>query len=172
MDHKKKYLIFLDIDGVLTSNRVHNSWDNEYKMWSKFDPIAVEFFNKIHDTYPVEFVCMSTWIDGLDVTDPMITHWIFTCFKNAGFRGKFAEPWKTNPTNDSTLKSSDRAIQVKSYLNSFTDGVTDFLLFDDNRFRFKEILGKNRLIHTDPDNGLLFKHMLNAQSIMGTWQKR
>jgi hypothetical protein len=45
-------------------------------------------------------------------------------------------------------------------------------LFDDNRYNFKEALGKNRLVWTDAENGLLIKHMQNAQSMMGTWVKK
>ena len=53
---ERKYLVFLDIDGVFTSSRVHYAHNAVYKMWHRFDPVAVDFMNKIHDKYPVEFV--------------------------------------------------------------------------------------------------------------------
>lgn len=171
-NEERKYLVFLDIDGVLASSRVHFSWDNEYNLWSKFDPVAVDFFNKVWDRYPVEFVVMSTWKNGLDLSDDMITHWVMAAFKNSGFRGKFADPWKTNPTNDGILHTSDRAVEVKSYLNTFASDVKDYILFDDNRYRFKEVLGKGRLVQTNSEEGLLYKHMKNAHSLMGQWHER
>ncbi len=168
----RKYLCFLDIDGVLTSDRVHTTYTGDYNMWCQFDPIAIQFFNWIHDTYPIEFVIMSTWKDHLCNDDKIIEHWIRSAFANAGFRGHIALPWKTDPDNFAVMKKWDRAHEVKDYLENFGSDITDFILFDDNRYRFNEILGIKRLVQTDPDNGLLYKHMLNAKSMMGTWKKR
>lgn len=169
---KRKYLAFLDVDGVFASTRVHYSWDNEYDKWSKFDPVAVDFCNKMWDRYAVEFVLMTTWKDGFDYTHKMTAHWVMTAFKNAGFRGKFADPWKTNPMNNAELEVKDRAYEVKDYLDNYADDVVDYILFDDTRYKFKEVLGKGRWVHTDSENGLLYKHMVHAQSLMGQWDKR
>lgn len=169
---KRKYLAFLDIDGVFASARVHYSWDNEYDKWSKFDPIAIDFCNKMWDKYPIEFVLMSTWKEGFDPTHEMTTHWVMSAFKNSGFRGKFANPWKTNPTNSLELYTKDRAYEVKDYLDNYATDVVDYILFDDTRYRFKDILGKGRWVHTDHENGLLYKHMLHAQSLLGQWKER
>ena len=126
---KRKYLAFLDVDGVFASTRVHYSWDNEYDKWSKFDPVAVDFCNKMWDRYAVEFVLMTTWKDGFDYTHKMTAHWVMTAFKNAGFRGKFADPWKTNPMNNAELEVKDRAYEVKDYLDNYADDVVDYILF-------------------------------------------
>lgn len=168
----RKYLCFLDIDGVLTSTRVHDTYQGEYDMWCQFDPIAVQFFNMMHDTHPVEFCLMSTWKNGLRNDDIMVEHWVQSAFANSGFRGKFASPWKTDPDNESQTKYTDRANEVKDYLENFGTDVEDFILFDDTRYRFKEVLGKQRLVLTDSHNGLLHKHMMNAKSIMGNWEKK
>lgn len=168
----RKYLVFLDIDGVFTSARVHaahNAHGNP--LWQRFDPIAVDFMNYIHDTYPVEFVLMSTWKNHLKSDDSTIEHWVRSAFANSGFRGLIAKPWKTDPDNLAIVKRWDRAHEVKDYLENFGTDVEDFILFDDNRYKFKEILGKQRLIWTDANDGLLHKHMLNAKSIMGNWEK-
>lgn len=169
---ERKYLVFLDIDGVFASSRVHYAHNSSYKMWHRFDPVAVDFMNKIHDRYPVEFVVMSTWKNNLRTDDQMIEHWVRSAFGNSGFRGEFASPWKTDPDNFAVHKKWDRGNEVKDYLETYATDVKDFILFDDNRYRFKEILGKNRLVQTDHENGLLYKHMLNAQSLMGTWHER
>jgi hypothetical protein len=141
-------------------------------MWHRFDPVAVDFMNKIHDRYPVEFVLMSTWKNNLRTDDQMIEHWVRAAFGNSGFRGDFASPWTTDPDDLAVHKKWDRGNEVKDYLETYATDVKDFILFDDNRYRFKEILGKNRLVQTDHENGLLYKHMLNAQSLMGTWHER
>jgi len=169
----RKYLVFLDIDGVFTSHRVHIAHNaHGAMMWQRFDPVAVDFMNYIHDTYPVEFVLMSTWKDHLKTDDPMINHLVRSAFANSGFRGLLATPWKTDPDNIGVMKKWDRAHQVKDYLDLYGGDVDDFILFDDNRYKFKEVLGKNRLVLTDADNGLLYKHMLNAKSMMGHWCKK
>jgi hypothetical protein len=168
----RKYLVFLDIDGVFTSNRVHMAHNATYKMWARFDPVAVDFMNKIHDTYPVEFVLMSTWKNGLRNDDLMVEHWVQSAFANSGFRGELASPWKTDPDNFATVKKWDRGNEVKDYLETYATDVDDFVLFDDNRYRFNEILGKKRLVWTSHEDGLLHKHMLHAMSLMGNWEKR
>lgn len=165
----RKYLVFLDIDGVFTSNRVHVAHNGSYALWSRFDPVAVDFMNWIHDTHPVEFVIMSTWKNHLDSDDVNIKHWVVSAFYNSGFRGKIADPWKTY---DSILNPrEDRGHEVKSYLDCYGHDIEDYILFDDSKFNFKQVLGKGRHVLTDPENGLLFKHMLNAKSIMGEWTK-
>jgi hypothetical protein len=170
----RKYLVFLDIDGVFTSSRVHYAHNASYEMWHRFDPVAVDFMNKIHDRYPVEFVLMSTWKNFLRNDSNQTEHWIRAAFGNSGFRGQFASPWKTDPDNVIWQRAglNDRAHEVLEYLDLSAQDVVDYILFDDNRHRFKEVLGKSRLVQTDPENGLLYKHMLNAQSLMGQWHER
>jgi len=169
---KRKYLCFTDIDGVLTSHRVHVA-HNAYEaaMWQRFDPVAIDFFNYIHDTYPVEFVLMSTWKNGLRNDELIVEHWVRSAFANSGFRGLFASMWKTDPDNFAELKNWDRAHEVKDYLEQYGTDVEDFILFDDTRYKFDEVLGKKRLIKTDSSDGLLFNHMLHAKSLMGNWEK-
>jgi hypothetical protein len=172
MNNERKYLVFLDIDGVFTSSRVHYAHNGSYDMWARFDPIAVDFMNKIHDRYPVEFVIMSTWKNFIDSKSMQSEHWVQSAFANSGFRGKFASPWKTDPDEEWIKQTMDRGEEVLRYLNTYGSDVEDFILFDDNRYRFNEILPKKRLVLTDSENGLLFKHMLNAQSIMGVWKEK
>jgi hypothetical protein len=163
------YYVFLDIDGVFTSNRVNEAHTAEYKMWHRFDPVAISFMNWVHDTYPVEFVLMTTWKDGIDIDHGMSLHWVKSAFGNSGFRGKFADNWKTDP-NNKWVNKYGRGQEVSEYLR--VNHADDYILFDDNEFDFKKVLGKNRLVKTDSQNGLLHKHMLNAKSIMGSWEKK
>lgn len=170
----RKYLVFLDIDGVFTSSRVHTAHNAEYEMWHRFDPVAVDFMNRIHDTYPVEFVLISTWKNYLRNDDLNVSHWVRAAFGNSGFRGTFSELWKTDPDNlwPNKPPGYNRAGEILDYLEEHAPDVEDYIIFDDNDYGFERVLGKRRLVRTDPENGLLHKHMLNAMSIMGNWEKK
>lgn len=170
----RKYLVFLDIDGVFTSSRVHYAHAAVYDMWHRFDPVAVDFMNRIHDRYDVEFVLISTWKDHLRNDDRTIEHWIRSAFANSGFRGNFATMWKTDPDNlwPGKPKGYNRSHEIKDYLAEYATDVKDFIIFDDNDYGFERVLGIKRLVRTDPENGLLYKHMKRAQSIMGQWHEK
>jgi hypothetical protein len=164
-----KYLVFLDIDGVLASARCQFSQADHKKMWCRLDPIAVEFLSKIADTFEgVEFVLMSTWrhIDGFgDRLEGYVPHWVESAFSNAGFRGNFAKPWATIRRG-----VMSRPNEVAAYLEKHP--CDDFILFDDVAYDFDGVLGKKRCIHTSGMDGLLFKHMEKAWSIVGMWDRK
>jgi hypothetical protein len=170
----RKYLVFLDIDGVFTSSRVHYAHNAVFGIWHRFDPVAVDFMNKIHDRYPVQFVLISTWKDHLRNDDKTIAHWIRSAFSNSGFRGSFPDLWKTDPDNLWPNKPAgyNRSHEIRDYLADHATDVLDYIIFDDNNYGFDQVLGRKRLIRTDPENGLLFKHMKRAQSLMGQWHEK
>lgn len=169
-----KYIVFVDFDGVLTSTRQYLAhYKPAYKMWATFDPVAIEFFNRIHYTYDdVSFVWTTSWRNYVNVGD-ISKHNLYSMWYNAGFRGKFGDPWKVNPDDqrDLNLNHAARAEEIKHYLENFAPDCKDYLIFDDNDYDFNRILSKKRFIKTDPDNGILYKHMKNALSIMGTWDE-
>jgi hypothetical protein len=175
MDYNKdilpvKYLVFLDIDGVFTSARVQYASANPRDLWNKFDPTAIEFMNKIHDRVDgVYFMLISTWKDHLITSDVMLEHWIISSFRNAGFRGTFNRPWKTNPDNN-YVNGRTRAHEIRDYLDG--RAIKDYIIFDDTDYEFDRILGIRRHIKTDSENGLLMRHMKDAMSIMGTWEPK
>lgn len=175
VNQASKYAIFLDIDGVFCSARVQMGHTcTKHMMWDRFDPIAIDFMNKIDDLYDVDFVLMSTWKNHIKHDDPVYYHWINSSFRNAGFRGKFPWPnWKTNPTNDLEKynRMNGRAIEVADYLKEFGP-YDDFLLFDDSHYDFNVILGVKRWVRCDPENGILVKQMKHALSLMGPWEKK
>lgn len=167
------YVVFLDIDGVFTSARVHlaNNNGNGYSMWHKFDPIAIDFMNHIHDKYNVEFVLISTWKNDRKLERPMDFHWVAAAFANAGFRGKWAYEWFSDPNNVRRL-GENRANEIVRMISEFGPNVKDFIIFDDTDYGFNRIIGKKRWIRTTEENGLTHKNMLDALSIMGTWDAR
>ena len=166
-----RYLIFVDFDGVLTSNRVHFSHPKgSYLLWATFDPVVMEFFNKIHNTYDgVEFVWTTTWRNHLQESGH-IAHIVTSMWYNAGFRGMLSQPWRVNP--DNTLPTHKRAEEIDHYLKTYAPDVDDYVIIDDSDYGFNKILPKKRFVKTSPDDGMLFKHMRNAWALMGDWKKR
>lgn len=187
-----KYLVFLDIDGVFTSDRVHDSVINDIKpigpydyyrpdgrlvslppQWDRFDPIAIDFMNRLDQTiHGLRFVLSTTWKDTLRCQSDIISHWVLSSFKNAGFRGIFADPWKTNPDNSDKYHRRDRAVEIRDYMLDFYPDIKDFIIFDDTDYNFNDTLKIKRWIRTDPVNGLLHKHMLNTLSLVGNWDRK
>lgn len=169
-----KYVIFLDVDGVLTSNRSQFALNpQQVGLWSRFDPLAVEFLNKVCDTYQdVSIVLTSTWRTEFPYEsgyEKWIPLWAEAAFRSCGFRGKFAEDWRT--VNIDNYAHKKRAYEVVKWLQNHQE-VQDYIIIDDDDSGFNSVLPKKRFVKTDPDNGMLFKHMLKANSIIGNWEKR
>jgi len=176
--HTQKYLVFVDFDGVLTSSRVHLSQDtdpyNHYPMWSTFDPVVVEFFNKLHHKYEgVRFVWTTSWRNNVP-KDISVEHLAYSMWYNAGFRGMFGDPWTVNPDDqrDGYMNHTSRAEEIKHYLENYAQGCKDFVIIDDNDYNFNKVLGIKRFVRTNPDDGMLLKHMKNILALTGNWDKR
>jgi hypothetical protein len=166
-----KYLVFVDFDGVLCSNRMQFGVPQDsYIMWSVIDPAVMAFFNKLHDTYEgVYFVWTTTWRNYL-VHSMNLEHIAYSLWYNAGFRGHLGSPWRVNPGD--TLNHTDRAGEIIHYLDTFAPKVEDYLILDDSDYGFNKRLPKKRFIRTDSDNGMLFRHMKDAWSLTGNWKKK
>lgn len=166
------YIVFLDMDGVFATSRVHMVANTAYLMWHKLDPVAVDLMNCLHDKFDVEFVLSSTWRLSLDAAHVNQLHWVFAAFGAAGFRGMFAREYRTGQSNHA-FKS--RALEIKEYLETYAEihpEFEDFLIFDDDDFSFDEVLGKKRFVKTDPADGILSKHIQKTFSITGQWKQK
>ncbi len=163
-----QYLVFLDIDGVFTSSRIELAY-NYNEIWSSFDHNAVQFMNRIA-TLPnidVKFVVSSTWRNEfVEEVPSIIPHWALATFRSSGFRGNFADPWKTN--NHSGY--FNRASEISEYIKTYDKDVKDYLIFDDTDYNFNNVLERKRFIKTDSHDGLLYKHMIKALTIIGEWK--
>lgn len=169
-----KYAVFLDFDGVLTTGRVdfanNGRKDRNNPMWHKFDPVAVDFLNRIHDTFEgVRFVWTTTWRTDQNFCNDFVALWAATMFANAGFRGLFAEEPLVNGNHDTTLYK-DRGREIQDYLDLFQP--RDYLVFDDDRNYDFTMLPRKRVVYTDPLNGMLLEHMKYAWGIVGNWDRK
>lgn len=164
-----KYVVFLDVDGVFTSQRCqYGASCKESILWDKFDPVAVDFMNDLHDKYEIDFVLTSTWVENLNVSNKNVYQWVISAFRNAGFRGKFPlNKWKTNPDNDLEMR---RGQGIRKFLED--NYYEDFLIFDDNSYDFSFENLKGRFVMTHHEDGLLTKHMRKAKSIVGMWDEK
>lgn len=166
-----KYLVFVDFDGVLTSGRCHFVQPTEsYGFWTRFDPIAMDFFNKIHFTFDdVSFVWTTSWRNNVD-QNLLTEHLVYSSWYNAGFRGHLGNPWRVNDENNADLYGH-RAVEIQNYLDK-SPTTKDFVILDDTDYNFDKVLGKKRFVKTHPQDGLLHKHMLDTWSKMGTWDRK
>ena len=158
-------IIFLDIDGVLTSDRVHRARNEIYKdemncFLTQFDPVAIEFFNKISSKHDISFCLISTWKNNLGIAY-MIPHWIDTCFYNAGFRGKFLNELKTEDEHE---HSRSRGIEL--LMEDYPD--SNYIIIDDCDFDWTDHQ-RERWVMTDPDNGILLTHMKQIENLIKDW---
>lgn len=170
-----KHVVFVDFDGVLTSQRLFRTLpEDSYEMWCQFDPVVMQFFNKIHWAFQdVRFVWTTTWRDRIEKNFYM-EHIAYSLWYNAGFRGKFGEPWCVNP-NDENMGTSGmnrRAYEILHYLQNYAPNTNDFLVLDDVDFQFNSVLPKKRFVKTDADDGMLSRHYTKAWQLIGHWEKR
>ena len=57
-------IIFLDIDGVLNSERYYITVDRDRAGWNRFDPKVVSFIKKLIEELSVKLVISSSWRFG------------------------------------------------------------------------------------------------------------
>lgn len=161
-----KHVIFLDVDGVLASSRVHfGHGSSEDLIWSKFDPVALDFLNWIWSETRAEVVFTSAWKEDVDTAAARM--WVIAAMRNGGFFGRFHNDWKT----DYDYSGPDgRPGSVKKWLGEHPE-VVDYIIFDDSSYRFNEVLGRKRFVRTDPEDGMLSKHMKRAEQLISNWEK-
>ena len=167
-----KHIVFVDFDGVLTTARVHFSQPKTaYQTWSQFDPIAINFFNKIHDNYEdVSFVWTTSWRNQIETCDNL-EHILYSMWYNAGFTGFFGKPWRVNADNDLEM-FEHREKEIDDYLTNYAPDNKGFIIFDDNDYGYDDVFGKNHFIHTDPQNGITFENMRQAWNVVSRWDPK
>lgn len=145
-------VIFLDIDGVLTSERTALAGPST-TAWRQFDPVAVNFFNVLAErNLDLHFVISSQWrlIFNKEALCNML--------RVGGFAGHLASPHERTPE----LKGSTRGAEINAWLNTYSTlfSVKKYLIIDQAHERFLPDQRKN-LILTDDNNGLSYQNMLD-----------
>jgi len=122
-------IIFLDIDGVITSARVQS--------FQTLDKYAVNFINHVCDQAPAEVVISSAWrSEDKSFFEQFFTH--------------LHKDWRTT-----LLRLSNRGGEIQEWLDRHK--VEDYLILDDESDMLGSQMG--HFVKTDTYNGLLFGHM-------------
>ena len=135
--------IFLDIDGVLTSARLHVA-TRKTGVWSAFDPVAVSFLEKLVVKWPAEIIISSTWRN-------LFTKDQFNMlFGNSNLANYFHQVWKT------PILGGARGLDINAWLSAHGGKEAVYIILDDNSDFLPE--QKHRLVQTDAEEGMLSKH--------------
>jgi hypothetical protein len=137
-------VIFLDIDGVLTSARAHvalSAQPHRSTVWHHFDPVAIGFLNQLHDTYEdLHFVLSSTWRIIFD------QHTMTMMLSQAGWRGRWHPSWKT----DKAQGGECRGDQIARWLANHNTPI--YAILDDDAAMLPDQM--HRLVQTSPQDGM------------------
>jgi hypothetical protein len=141
MEKEANKIIFLDVDGVLTSKRCNGYYD--------FDLWAVNFLRDACERSGAKIV--------------MSSYWRLTLKADEWFRAIFEDylhtDWRT--TGDS-LKN--RSAEINSWLAKHSE-VESFVVVDDDLYGLEE--HKDYLVLTSIDNGLLWDEMIQIHQFLG-----
>lgn len=129
-------VIFLDIDGVVTSARTG---------WYNMDIFTVNFLLWLCKESNSKIVISSTWRKN---------HGII--FWSAIFGEFMHEDWCTPITKT----NQNRGQEIKSWLENHQT-ITDYIILDDDTDMLEEQL--SHFIQTNSSNGMLFEHFVKAR---------
>lgn len=145
-------VIFLDFDGVLTTQRTCVAFDSGW--WMTPDPVAIALINNLCKFSGAEIVVSSTWREVYGFAT------IKLYLQSHGISHEFLhKDWATP-----SLKGSQRGEEIKLWLDN-NPTVSAFLIIDDNDDMLDE--QKPYFVKTDPLNGFLWEHYLKALQIFG-----
>jgi len=131
-------VIFLDIDGVITSPRVG---------WHRFDVYAVQFLNWLCKEVDAKIVISSTW--RYNHPKEEFEEFFTTIHEN----------WRT-PTDLLTNGSNCRGDEIALWLNNHPE-VTQYVILDDDQDMLDTQLPY--CVFTDHENGLQWRDMMQVK---------
>lgn len=169
-------ILFLDIDGVLNSNRTILTTDVEGKSYldvfrDGIDPVAVKMINKLCEKHYLQIVLVSNqrW-DFLQVTemDAILSVWIRHIpdllgiakrLRDYGIEGRYL----LDATPEILSPGARRDDEIRHWL--FLHPAEKFVIIDDiNNYR-PDLLPF--LVHVDSKEGFSFKNYQEAETILG-----
>lgn len=151
-----KNYIFLDIDGVLTSTRVHLA-AGKRGIWASFDPVAVSFLEKICNKWPAEIIISSTWRAMFQRHD-----WDHL-FGLSNLENYIHQQWRTGHAG------GDRPEEVSDWLRDHGGSEYNYLILDDSHYQWTDEQ-KGHLILTAANDGMQWHHyemILNKTQLTG-----
>ena len=147
-------IIFLDIDGVLTSARTWYALDRHYggMIWRALDPIAVGLINGFCKDYKYQIVISSSWRTHPDCWSDL---------KKGGLNMNLIHSdWRTT----SEQKSWMRGYEIEAWLKRNNKLDTKYIILDDDQDFLPE--QKPRLVLTNSDNGLMMDDYRKMRNLL------
>ena len=147
-------IIFLDIDGVLNSERYYKSVDRSIKNWNRFDPEVVDLIKNLVEEFSAKIVISSTWRFGAieQLRDEL---------KKSGLIKYLHKDWRTPE-----IYPPYRGEEIKSWLDAHAAD-TEYVIIDDNDSILKD--QKIRLVKTEILDGMLERHYSKCRDILANF---
>lgn len=150
-----KFVIFLDIDGVLCTSRQAYAM-GDFGLLGCLDPVGLSFLNRMCATYPILTIISSSWRIGKDYNH------FSSIFKATGhfnlanslYYDDYATPSMTGV----------RGLEIEDWLKRNDDIVSDYLILDDDRDMLDYQM--SRLVNPQYDNGLMLEHYIHIESTL------
>jgi hypothetical protein len=151
MADKETRVIFLDMDGVLCTQRAHRAYAEQAFM-QHLDPVAVRMLARLCKTTEAQLVLSSTWREFHDKS-------AMTCIlMNAGFG---IVPWHQNWCTPK-LRNAQRGAEIQSWLEVHKPA--RYCILDDDSDMLDE--QKPFFVQTPSNDGFLWEHYELAESIL------
>jgi len=142
-------VIFLDIDGVITSRRVHVAYGDDGP-WSRPDPVAVAFLNRLVADACATVVISSSW------RKEESREFILNMLVQAGFTGELHDDWATPDIGH-------RGDEVADWLSRHLE-VVRWVALDDDASGFRR---RQQVVTTSLEEGFLLEHYRRARVLLG-----
>jgi len=143
-------IVFLDMDGVLSTARAFAAQQHKEFPDCQIDPIAVQYINLLCEYAEAEVVISSTWRLGR-TRDEFIA-----LLNRNGFTGKLHEDWRTKQ-----LPSSFRGDEVEEWLHR-NPGVNVHVILDDD----SDFYDHQPLVKTNSLDGIMQDDLRKALEIL------
>jgi hypothetical protein len=167
---KSNPILFLDIDGPLTSARTHIALEPHKMICRAFDPVSVGMIKRICREFNVLVVVSSTWrhldnrktrkqVLGEDCSDPLGNFDLRQHLRDSGLTVNFHEDWKT----PASRLFSTRGMQVRDWLEDHPE-VTNYICLDDDIDFADDMI--ERLVKCDSYNGMSYQNYLEARKLL------
>lgn len=151
-------IIFLDMDGVLCTNRAHTAqglqhMPNHHPFMDALDREAIGMLNALTAQVYCKYVLSSTWRKQHS-KEEMEEH-----LRKYGWKGEFHEDWKTDHIGPI------RGNEIQRWIDSHTwdNGNKNYIILDDN----DDMLGSQKFhfVQTDEYNGLTMENYWHMERI-------
>jgi len=143
-------IIFLDIDGVMNSERYYRSVDRTINNWSRFDPNVVDMITRLVDEFSAKLVISSTWRFGaIKQLENELT--------KSALKKYLHKEWKTPKAYP-----NHRGKEIKLWLDQHLE-IKDYVVIDDDINIVDEHL--KRSVLTDINEGMTEEHYYKAREI-------